>query len=317
MKKLNLITSEAYGIFDKYVVSQEEAKKVLSYALSMQSMKMFFKASSDVSTKKSNVLLMGNTGVGKTLLANCIDKLGFKVFKMSARDITDEGIKGLSIRDYLNNFAKECFDADGKFNKSKLEGSVIFIDEFDKICSPYPLSGGGDHNLAIQENLLKFIEGQDYHTKHGIINTTDIMFVLCGNFASVRKLRRKEKKQSIGFVDTTEFKAEPLHKELQKTGMIAELAGRIALVAELKDLNREDLLSILTTAENNILEQYQMLFTFFEDDLPISDEDLDGIVDSCIKNETGARGLQTELDKLLMERCLDAVFNKDRNNSID
>lgn len=299
MSIIQKVMKEIKTELDKRVFKQDEAKNVLSYASALHIFKGKMKEDHKMHINKSNVLLMGPTGVGKTLLASQLEGIGFDVFKMSARDITDEGIAGLSISDYLKMFLNEL---EGDIDR--LEKSIIFVDEFDKITGPYALKGGGDHNRITQELLLKFIEGHDYYLHGKKINTQNVMFVICGNFEAVRQRRKAAEKPTMGFLDNSEISLKPIHEELQDIGLMAELAGRISLVAELEDLAKDDLMSILLEVDDSILDQYKALFGSVEAELPLTTEDLKTIVEGCIKNKTGARGLQTELDKLLYRRLL-------------
>lgn len=301
MSIIQKVMKEIKTELDKRVFKQDEAKNVLSYASALHIFKGKMKEDHKMHINKSNVLLIGPTGVGKTLLASQLEEIGFDVFKMSARDITDEGIAGLSISDYLKMFLNEL---EGDIDR--LEKSIIFVDEFDKITGPYALKGGGDHNRITQELLLKFIEGHEYRVnlKGDVVDTKNIMFVFCGNFEAVRQRRKAAEKPTMGFVDNSEISLKPIHEELQDIGLMAELAGRISLVAELESLTKDDLMSILLTVDDNILDQYKALFNSVEVELPLTKEDLETIVEGCVKNKTGARGLQTELDKLLYSRLL-------------
>jgi ATP-dependent Clp protease ATP-binding subunit ClpX len=301
MNIIQKVIREIKAELDEKVFKQDEAKNALSYALGLHLFKTKMPEEHNRQIKKTNVLLMGPTGVGKTLLASQLKGIGFDVFKMSARDITDEGIAGLSISDYLKMFLNEL---EGDIDR--LEKSIIFVDEFDKITGPYALKGGGDHNRITQELLLKFIEGHEYRVnlKGGVVDTKNIMFVICGNFEAVRQRRKAAEKPTMGFVDNSEISLKPIHEELQDIGLMAELAGRISLVAELESLTKDDLMSILLTVDDNILDQYKALFNSVEVELPLTKEDLETIVEGCVKNKTGARGLQTELDKLLYRRLL-------------
>lgn len=297
MSIIQRVIKEIKAELDKKVFKQDEAKNALSYAVGLHLFKAKMTEDHNLQVKKTNVLLMGSTGVGKTLLASELENIGFDVFKMSARDITDEGISGLGISDYLKMFLNEI-----EGDIPRLEKSIIFLDEFDKIAGSYALKGGGDHNRITQELLLKFIEGHTYYVHGKKINTENILFVFCGNFETVRQKRKAAEKPTMGFVDNSETPLKPLHEELQDVGLMPELAGRISLVAELEPLTKDDLMAILLEVEDNILDQYKALFQSVEVELPLQEGDLETIVDGCVKNKTGARGLQTELDKLLYQR---------------
>ena len=299
MNIIQKVIREIKAELDEKVFKQDEAKNALSYALGLHLFKTKMPEAHNRQIKKTNVLLMGPTGVGKTLLASQLEGIGFDVFKISARDITDEGIAGLSISDYLKMFLSEL---EGDVNR--LENSVIFLDEFDKITGSYALKGGGDHNRITQELLLKFIEGHDYYIHGAKINTQNMLFVICGNFETIRQRRKASERPTMGFVDNSEISLKPIHEELQDIGLMAELAGRISLVAELEDLTKDDLMSILLEVDDSILDQYRALFDSVEVELPLTKEDLETIVEGCVKNKTGARGLQTELDKLLYQRLI-------------
>lgn len=299
---------EIYSYLDRKVSGQEEAKKALSIAAFLhQTRTLCSFVNKRKPMKKTNILLMGPSGCGKTLLVEKLaEHMKIGVFTINAKSLTTTGFKGSSIEDHLSSFAETK-------GKTVLETGIIFIDEFDKICTDLKTNSGDDWNTSLQHSLLKAIEGAEFNVLESMtkekytVNTSGIMFVLGGNFAKLRKNRKEVKKNGIGFVQKEEEKKDPkntLHTELMKAGVTQEIAGRISVVAELKELTKDQMRQALFV-EDGIYEQYEELLSFLDADLEINDEQINQVVERCLINGTGARGLQTALDELLHDTLFD------------
>lgn len=287
---------------DSYVVAQDEAKKALSYALFMHEAKELaaYKTGREQAYKSSAIMLIGSTGVGKTYLIETLAKCaGRDVHTINAKDLSSEGYVGLSFSDAFRGFVKQS----GKNGAQKVESSIVFIDEFDKLCTADTRNG---FNIPLQQQMLKIIEGQTLTVSNRndeVIDTSRILFILGGNFQHMRDAR-KDKSASMGFAATNQTKQKALHDELADNGMIRELAGRISLVAELHELSLEHMKQIVK-AKDNVVSQAIEVLDALGVDHKLTRYRIDKIIKQCIENKTGARGLQTELDKYLAETVAD------------
>lgn len=287
---------------DEYVVAQDEAKKALSYALFMHEAKELaaYKTGREKAYKSSAIMLIGSTGVGKTYLIETLAKCaGRDVHTINAKDLSSEGYVGLSFSDAFRGFVKQS----GKDGAKKVESSIVFIDEFDKLCTADTRNG---FNLPLQQQMLKIIEGQKLTVSSRndeVIDTSRILFILGGNFQHMRDAR-KDKGSAMGFAATNGAKQKALHDELADNGMIRELAGRISLVAELHELSLEHMKQ-LVKARDNVVSQAIEVLDALGIDHKLTRYRIDKIIKQCIDNKTGARGLQTELDKYLAQQVAD------------
>lgn len=287
---------------NEFVVGQEEAKQLLAVAGFIHYLRKIgpmVKPNILIPNKKSNGLLIGPTGTGKTLLVNTLAEcLRLPFLELNAASLSREGYVGMSVLDQLLEFMNRVGEKEFKY-------SIIFIDEIDKQPAK------DEHNNGRQYELLKLIEGtktvhqnsESGNRKQSSIDTTNCMFILAGNFEVLRKEREKRTKSPLGFVKdksnagTAELM---ITDELTKYGgIIPEIAGRISAIAELKQPTKDELYAALKIP-NGYVDYYNSLLSIIDKKLEIEDKDYDKIVDDCMKSKIGYRGLQHGLDKLLI-----------------
>lgn len=303
-----------------YVIGQEAAKKSISVAV-YNHYKRINNPVKDVEVAKSNILLIGPTGTGKTLLGQSVAKLLDVPFVIAdATSLTQAGYVGDDVETILQRLINA---ADGDVEKA--EKGIVFIDEIDKLAKrdagssiTRDVSGEG-----VQQALLKILEGtnaripQQGTRKHpnaavDYINTTNILFICGGAFAGLDKLIEKKKagNSSIGFVKNDAAKAKNTQivdglksqitpEDLVSFGLIPEFIGRLPVVSVLQDLTKEDLKHIMTEPKNSIYKQYQALFNMEDVELEFTDNAVDQVVDIAIEQKTGARGLRSIIEMVL------------------
>lgn len=327
---------EIKSILDDYVIGQEEAKKVLSVAVYNHYKRINYekddKKDDDIEIQKSNILLLGPTGCGKTLLASTLAKILNVPFAIAdATTLTEAGYVG---EDVENILLKLIQAADGDVTKA--EKGIIYIDEIDKITrkSENPSITRDVSGEGVQQALLKIIEGtiasvppqggrKHPHQELIQINTANILFICGGAFEGLEKIiLDRTGKKTIGFgskiqssKEVSKYKIfeELLPQDLLRYGLIPEFIGRLPIVATLKELDKEALKRILVEPKNALVKQYKKLFEIDNVDLEFKDEAIGAIVDKALERKTGARGLRSIIEEIMT----DIMFEIPSNSKIE
>lgn len=328
-KNVLMRPKEIKDYLDKYVIGQDKAKKTLSVAIYNHYKRIFFNMdNADNEIDKSNILLCGPTGCGKTYIVKTIAKLlNIPCYIADASSLTASGYVG---SDVCNMILGLLIEANNDVNLA--EKGIIIIDEIDKIAKK-----GENVSITrdvsgecVQQELLKLIEGDVVGIppaggrKHPdapltYINTKDILFIGMGAFVGIEEIIRKRMgRTQIGF-NTIQKDISVKHEDnfykyvtaedMRKFGMIPEIMGRFPIVTNVEPLNEDDLLRILTEPSNSIINQYKILMKMDGTDLSFDKEALKGIANLAIKNKTGARGLRNIIEKVMEDFMFESPNN--------
>ncbi len=314
---------------DDYIVGQEHAKKVMSVAVYNHYKRVFDKSEDGVELEKSNMLMIGPTGCGKTYMVKTLAKLlNVPLAIADATSLTEAGYIGDDVESVLS---KLLVAADNDVERA--EKGIVFIDEIDKLAKKHTTNSRDVSGESVQQGLLKLLEGAEVEVPVGAMSknamvpmttmdTTNILFICGGAFPELDKIikQRLNRSSACGFLGELSDKYDEEKNisgkvelsDLREFGMIPEFLGRLPVVFSLEGLNRDDMVRILTQPRNAILKQYKKLLAMDEVALEFEDGALSAIADRALKRDTGARALRAIIEEIM----LDIMYEIPKDDSI-